>query len=407
MSELNIKHRGLLKFGILSISTMLQDASAISVAVVGMVGAFSNHSAASVQALVTIPSFSMMIFILLNSVVVKFIGKRNTVIISLLLALIGGVGPAFTSNFTAIQILRFIYGAGTGLYTPLAVSLLGDFFSGDELRSLLGIQAAVSAIGSSAMTFVAGMLVGIDWQSCFWVYFLVIPVLIIFTIAYPKNSDGKNVKKNEVVKNNLESSIEKKSKKLPAIVIIGILLLFVYFSVIMALYTDSGLAIKQLDLSNQGFLGTALSIAGLVSAAFSVLYGKIFKIFKHFTPVVILVISALGFIGMTRVPNMFMFTVYAIMISVSALLVPYVYSTVLENAPASSKNLTISLAMVLNNLGAYISPYFLAFIGKGVGKSDPVSAFLICTFFMITLAAIFLILAIKRQKIVNHPVVKN
>ncbi|MDN7146298.1 MFS transporter, partial [Liquorilactobacillus mali] len=346
-------------------------------------------------------------FILLNSVVVKLIGKRNTVIISLLLALIGGIGPAFISNFTAIQILRFIYGAGTGLYTPLAVSLLGDFFSGDELRSLLGIQAAISAIGSSAMTFVAGILVGINWQACFWVYFLVVPVLIIFTLAYPKNSSGTNVKKNEVIKNNLEGSVEKKSKKLPIIVIIGILLLFIYFSVIMALFTDSGLAIKQLGLSNQGFLGTALSIAGLVSAAFSIIYGKIFKIFKHFTPVVILIISAIGFIGMTHVSNMFMFTVYAIMINVSALLVPYVYSTVLENAPASSKNLTISLAMVLNNLGAYISPYFLAFIGKGIGKTDPVSAFLICTFLMITLAAVFMILAIKRQKIMNHPVVKN
>lgn len=128
MTKVVTHKKGLLKFGILSISTMLQDAGAISVAVVGMVGAFSDHSTASVQALVTIPSFSMMLFILLNSLVVKYIGKRNTVIISLLLALIGGVGPAFTSSFTAIQVLRFIYGAGTGLYTPLAVSLLGDFF---------------------------------------------------------------------------------------------------------------------------------------------------------------------------------------------------------------------------------------------------------------------------------------
>ena len=125
MAQSVTPHKTMLKFGILSISTMLQDAGAISVAVVGMVAAFSNHSSASVQALVTIPSFSMMLFILLNSLAVKLLGKRNTVFLGLGLALVGGVAPAITSSFTAIQICRFLYGAGTGLYTPLAVSLIG------------------------------------------------------------------------------------------------------------------------------------------------------------------------------------------------------------------------------------------------------------------------------------------
>lgn len=395
-------HKTLLKFGILSISTMLQDAGAISVAVVGMVAAFSNHSSASVQALVTLPSFSMMLFILLNSLAVKFIGKRHTVFLGLGLALVGGVGPAFISNFTAIQVCRFLYGAGTGLYTPLAVSLIGDFFTGDEQRNLLGIQAAVSALGSSVMTFFAGLLVSVEWHTTFLVYLAAVPVIILFFIGYPKDKTAQQATTEKVT----EEQDETGSKRLPALVIVGMLMLFVYFSTIMSLYTNSGLAIKQLNLSNQGFLGTALSIAGLISAALTATYGPIFKVLKHYTPVVILLVGALGFLGMSHVPNMFMFTVYAVMISATSLLIPYVYGTVLDSASGASKNFAISIAMVLNNLGAYVSPYVLAFLGKVTGMTDPTSSFIICMGLMLLLAVVFLFLAISRRHQAMTPVAK-
>lgn len=392
MAQSVTPHKTMLKFGILSISTMLQDAGAISVAVVGMVAAFSNHSSASVQALVTIPSFSMMLFILINSLAVKLLGKRNTVFLGLGLALVGGVAPAITSSFTAIQISRFLYGAGTGLYTPLAVSLIGDFFSGDEQRNLLGIQAAVSALGSSLMTFMAGLLVSVEWHTTFLVYLAAVPVIILFFIGYPKDKQAQQ--SPEVT---AEAQAETGSKHLPALVIVGMLMLFVYFSTIMSLYTNAGLAIKQLNLSNQGFLGTALSIAGLISAVLTAAYGPIFKVLKHYTPVVILAIGALGFFGMTHVSNMVMFTVFAVMVSATSLLIPYVYSTVLDSAAPASKNFAISMAMVLNNLGAYVSPYVLAFLGKVIGKTDPVSSFMICTVLMLLLAVVFLFLALSRR----------
>lgn len=395
-------HKTLLKFGILSISTMLQDAGAISVAVVGMVAAFSNHSSASVQALVTLPSFSMMLFILLNSLAVKFFGKRNTVFIGLGLALVGGVAPAFVSNFTAIQFCRFLYGAGTGLYTPLAVSLIGDFFTGDEQRNLLGIQAAVSALGSSLMTFFAGLLVSVEWHTTFLVYLAAVPVIILFFIGYPKDSQVKQGTTEEQTQAEDASG----SKRLPVLVIVGMMMLFVYFSTIMALYTNSGLAIKQLNLSNQGFLGTALSIAGLISALLTAAYGPIFKVLKHYTPVVILAIGALGFLGMSRVSNMFMFTVYAVMVSATSLLIPYVYSTVLDSASGAAKNFAISIAMVLNNLGAYVSPYVLAFLGKATGMTDPTSSFVICMVLMLFLAIVFLFLAIGRRHQAMTPAAK-
>jgi len=301
MSDTKRVNKTFLKIAILAISVMLQAASAISVSVTGMIHAFSGQSATSIQSLVTIPSFSIMLFILCGNWIIKAIGKRNTVILGLTIALIGGVGPAFTANLTTIKVLRFLFGAGTGIYTSLAVSLIGDFFTGDEQRNLLGIQSAVSALGSSLSTFFAGILVGINWQSTFLVYLLLLPVIIIFMIGFPK---GANNTEKETVTQETTSNSGKQSKKLPIFVIIGILVLFIYFNVVMAMYTNSGLALQQMQVKNQGMLGTALAFAGILGSLITMFYGPIFKVLKHFTPIVSCLLGAVGFFGMSHSSNM-------------------------------------------------------------------------------------------------------
>jgi len=405
MSDTKRVNKTFLKIAILAISVMLQAASAMSVAVTGMIKSFSGQSATSIQALVTIPSFAIMLFILCSTWIIKTIGKRNTVILGLAIALIGGVGPFFTTNFTLIKILRFMFGAGTGIYTSLAVSLIGDFFTGDEQRNLLGLQSAVSALGNSIATFFAGVLVGVNWQSTYLVYLILLPVLIIFMIGFPKRANENIVEKAEATENESTAS-GKQSKKLPIFVIIGIAVLFIYFNVVMAMYTNSGLAIQQMQLKNQGMLGTVLALAGIIGSLITMFYGPIFKVLKHFTPIVFCALGAIGFFGMANSSNMIMFTISMILVSSTTILIPYVYGTVMDSVPESSKNFAISMAMVFNNLGAYFSPYSLSFLGKATHMTDPVSSFVICASVMIVLAIVFIFMQFNRNKNVNTSMAK-
>jgi MFS family permease len=176
-----------LKAGLLAIVFMMQAAGAISASVPAMVKDFQGHSVTSVQGLISLPSFSIMLFILLSTAIVKVIGKRNTVLLGLFLGLIGGVIPAIFDSFIVTQIGRFVYGAGIGMYTPLAVSLIGDFFQGDEQRTLLGVRSSVSALGNSITTFFAGLLMTGTWNHAFFVYLIFIPILVIFIWGYPRN----------------------------------------------------------------------------------------------------------------------------------------------------------------------------------------------------------------------------
>ncbi len=395
MTNAKSAHKTMLKIGILAVSLMIQAASAISVAVTGMTKSFSGHSATSVQALVTIPSFSIMLFILISNWIIRVIGKRNTVFLGTVIALVGGIGPAFTTNFLVIEILRFLFGAGTGIYTSLCVSLIGDSFDGDEQRNLLGLQSAIATFGSSLATFVAGLLVGISWQSTYLVYFMLLPVIILFAIGYPKSSKAGDNSESDQEKTTTVA--DKASHKLPLMVIIGVLILFVYFNTIMALYTNSGLALQQMNMNGQGMLGTSLAAAGLIGGVITMMYGPIYKALKHATPIVVCLLGAVGFFGMANASNMWIFTICIVLVTATTLLVPYVYGVIMDSVPENSKNFAISTAMVLNNLGAYFSPYTLSFLGKMFNHTDPVASFVICAGIMVVLAVVLMLVLMGRS----------
>lgn len=67
------------------------------------------------------------------------------------------INSIFINNFAIIVASRLLVGAGIGLFTSLAVSLIGDCFSGEEQKTLIGIQGAMGTLGNSSMTFVAGL----------------------------------------------------------------------------------------------------------------------------------------------------------------------------------------------------------------------------------------------------------
>lgn len=126
------RHNWKLKVGILGISLFLQVAGSNLAAIPFIIKSFPNVSTTSVQALFTIPSFTIMLFILFSNAFIRWFGKRNTVIIGMIATVIGGIIPFFVNNFPIIVASRLLVGAGIGTFTSLAVSLIGDCFSGEE-----------------------------------------------------------------------------------------------------------------------------------------------------------------------------------------------------------------------------------------------------------------------------------
>ena len=131
------KNSVLFKASLLSISLVLVAGPVISSLIPLMQQSFPNQSTSSIELIATIPNFGILIFVLLSNIFIKFLGKKNTVLLGLLIALIAGIVPVFVDNYTVILVSRFLFGAGIGLFNALAVSLITELYDGDEQASLM------------------------------------------------------------------------------------------------------------------------------------------------------------------------------------------------------------------------------------------------------------------------------
>lgn len=394
------KNKPLLKIGILAISTLLTAASAVSGTMPMMEKQFSGEGSANVKALLTIPSIGMVIFVLLSSIFIKYLGKRKTVLLGLFLGLIGGTLPFFINNFHVIQVSRFVLGMGNGLYSTSTASLIGDIWSGDEQRTLLGYQSAIQTFGQSLAVFVAGLLLGINWHAAYLVYLLFIPIIILFALGYTQSTENRiQAEQKEILKN---VKAEKKTTNVPVLALIAILMSFVYFNAIMPQQTDAPLVIQQLNLNHQEFFSTSLALAGLLGAVFTAFYGKIYKVLKHYTPVFAMVLGIIGYWGIIHSPNMLVFTISMMIISATNIIFPYIYGAVMEDVPATSKDFFLSLAKVFNNGGAFLSPYTMALTASILGVSGPIAIIKIGMCYLVFVGIVFIILAVLRNKLAKR-----
>lgn len=395
-----------LKVGILGISLFLQVAGSNLAAIPMIAKSFPNESLTSVQALFTIPSFTIMLFILFSNAVIKWVGKRNTVIIGMIATVIGGVMPFFINNFPLIVFSRLLVGAGIGLFTSLAVSLIGDCFSGEEQKTLIGIQGAMGTLGNSACTFIAGLLLGINWQTTFLYMLLIIPFLILFMMGYTRKMEKDTTVAKTETKTTTNTS-SKKHAKIPGMIYVAFFMLFLYFSAFMVEATASALVIQQNKLPNQGVLSTEIAVAGLIGALISMGYSRIFKLLHSYTPVVTTICGALGFIVCSQASNMIIFFIGLLLMFVSSLIIPYVYDTILSDVDPSISNLIISIAQVCNNLGAFASPYVIAFLSNICHLATPVDQMRISAGILVVITVVFLVMAIMHKKTNNATKLAN
>jgi MFS family permease len=385
---MNIRNKVLFKTALLSISLVLTSASAISAIIPMMLNQLSGVSSSLIESVVTIPSFSMMLFVLLSGPISSRLGKKNTVLLGLLLVVIGGILPILTTNITWILALRLVLGAGLGMFNSLAVSLISDFFEGDERAQLVGFQSAVQGLGSSLATFVAGQLALIDWQFAFLCYAITIPIALLFFLVIPEPE------REEPAVSSIGTGHRSGGVSIPVLGLGAALFLFMTF--IMIVYTKTGIMIAEKRMPNAGFLGTALTLFSLSSMIAGFLFGRIYKWFRNYAPFISSLLTATGFVLLWFAQNVTMVTIAMLIIGFSfALFIPYIFTILTKIVPKGSETLSISIAMVGSNLGAFASPYVIKLVGILFGNETASFAFLVSAIVFTIAALICLGIAIR------------
>lgn len=361
------------KFSLLSISILLMSHLAISPVIPNLYsfyhGSNPNIGLASVESLATIPAMMITIFVLLSNGVIKFIGKKNTVLLGLILIFIFGIVPTFTTNFKVVLISRLLLGAGIGLFNSLSISMISDFFDEEHRGTMIGLRTAFLNIGKALTTFISGYLLIYGIQYTFLVYALALPIFIIFLLFVP-NAENVNNKKVSI----------KFHKETLLLTLLTFLVGISYMGATIKIPTL--LAEKyhyQPDVARN--LLTILALSGILSG---VIFGILVKRFKNLTLPIMLSFMTVGSILFTLTNNIVVFYVAAIFIGISFVgTMSFNFFYISKELENKFINFATSVILVGGNIGVILTPVVLTKIPEALNLEKYTTPFFITTALML------------------------
>lgn len=394
------KDKLIFKVSLLSISLFLMMAPQISSALPLMYHAFPGVDQAGVETLSTVPNFGIVIGLLISPFLVRKLGQKPTVLIGLLITLITGTFPMYATAYLPILISRFLIGLGIGLFNSLAVSLIPQFYKRDEqeLASMIGYQNVMGSVGAALSSFLLSYLVTISWHAAFAIYFLVIPVLILFTLFVPL----ADKKQNAVVAGQSANKVPVPKQKINSkVILIAVLMLLIFM-----FYMPISFALPSLIVTEGiGTTSTAALIAGfstLVGIPIGASFGFFFKRLHDKVFPLGFALVALGFILISLANNVIFLFVSVVVLGFGfGIGVPYMYNWLDWAAPEGSINLSTTIVLILVNIGSFVSPTVINLITGLFNNTSPRAIMMLSAvaFLLIFVFALYHYLKVHRQQI--------
>ena len=341
------------KMSLLGLSLLLISAFSISTALPPMLDYYSpTFSAAQVELLVSVPSFSVVAMLLLNSFIDKWLSDRQLIVTGLLLLSSAGIFPFFVQAYPLVLLSRIAFGMGIGLINAKAIAIISQRYQGKERVQMLGIRGSMELIGGASCSLLVGQLLKIHWTFAFLIYGFGFVILIMYLLFVPsmEQVEKKQITKRKQVLNK---------KDLGMILGMALLAGFVIcinssISLRVPLFQVAGKTIESgqsaLVLSLEQGIGI---VAGL---SFASLIGH----FKNRLLTIVMFLLAVCLFGMSVAGNL------PILI-LSSVGVGFFYSTVFtiifnrlsESIARNLLNKATAYVLLGCNLGSALSPYVL------------------------------------------------
>ena len=325
-----------------------------------------------------------MVMMLLSDFIAGKLGKKRTVQLGLLIVFLSVFLSIMSESYVTMLLSRIILGVGLGLINALAVSLIADFFTGNECATMMGVRSAFEGLGQSLLTYIAGLLFVSGWRDAFYIYFAAIPILIIFSLFVP--AQAKVDTASAAIEENSEN------RKLPFHVLphCFILLFTVLVSVGFYVKLFDVLADKNLNADPEYVNGlfTALAFCSMAGGCvFGFLYAKL----KFYSLQLGLIATALSCVLLAISPNMFMVTVSCVLNGLAyPLIIAYIFSMVGKLSVNASTVMVTSFMLIGCNIGAMVTPWGYSLISTLTGGGSASVCFIVC-------GVVFVVFAVLAQ----------
>ena len=255
--------------GVLSLFLIAQAAFIVNPALSGLAQQYTGVPYSTIMLISTLPSLLMVPFSLIGGAIAgKQISYRTLGLISVALAMGGGIIPFFVRSFPVVLFARALFGIGNGLSMPLGNALIMRLYPKDKTPGMLGAGNIMQNVTGVVIQNIAGIVCARNLNATWLLHlFLTIPlVLIVLFLPEPEKEEAAEAKGEK--------------QKLPVMAYVlsaayGIMFMAYYP---MLLYMSA--LVEGEGLGTAAIAGTILSfytIGGMIAGA---VFGPMFKIFK-------------------------------------------------------------------------------------------------------------------------------
>ena len=341
------------KMSLLGLSLLLISAFSISTALPPMLDYYSpTFSAAQVELLVSVPSFSVVAMLLLNSFIDKWLSDRQLIVTGLLLLSSAGIFPFFVQAYPLVLLSRIAFGMGIGLINAKAIAIISQRYQGKERVQMLGIRGSMELIGGASCSLLVGQLLKIHWTFAFLIYGFGFVILIMYLLFVPtmEQVEKKQITKRKQVLNK---------KDLGMILGMALLAGFVIcinssISLRVPLFQVAGKTIESgqsaLVLSLEQGIGI---VAGL---SFASLIGH----FKNRLLTIVMFLLAVCLFGMSVASNLPILILSSVGVGFFySIILTIIFKRLSESIARNLLNKATAYVLLGCNLGSALSPYVL------------------------------------------------
>ncbi|RLD21475.1 MAG: MFS transporter [Bacteroidetes bacterium] len=286
-------------------------------------------------------------------------GRLKYLFAALLTYTISGTSAYYLNDIYAILVGRAILGISIGVIMTITITLIGDYFEGEERKKFIGLQSAF--IGLSGIIFLAsgGFLADISWRTPFLIYLFPL-ILIPLTAKYL------------VEPNRVSQTSEAGDFKVGTILKIVFATATSYMILFYIVPTQLPFLLKEMGFNANSLTGTILSLNALGMVISALLYSRIKSKFSF--PVVLsfgLILMATGFVLISFV-NTFLFVVMAMIINGFGigLLMPNINLWAIELTQPAQRGKSLGILTMCLFLGQFLSPIIMQPAVKAFGLTE-------------------------------------
>ncbi|PKN84954.1 MAG: hypothetical protein CVU46_12635 [Chloroflexi bacterium HGW-Chloroflexi-8] len=373
----------LIKPAILSLSFLsVLSGAAVSPALGQIRLAFPNASDLAIQMILTLPPLLVIPVSLFSGRLAMVFRKRQLLFVGLVIYILGGLGGGFANSLTMLLVTRALLGIGNGVVAPLSLSLIADFYEGNERANTMGLSSAMATLSGVIMPLISGWLAVFSWRYAFACYLVSLPVCFLIWRFLPEPQKTEKT--------------EGESNRLPGVVWLFGFLTFLLMVVFYLLPTRAALFLQETGIGNSGQSGLVIAALNVSAFLVGLQFGKIRSLLKNFTHFVGLVALGIGlavqfFAASLEVVMLGMFIAG---IGIGSLM-PTIFTETANRVPANLNSPALSVINSSLYLGQFATPLVFAGIAVVFQVEDVRFKFMSAAVMAFAAAAVFLVGAIK------------